>query len=147
MPAGSFTLYNSAKLDIHEGTINLDTGGDTILAILLTVGYTPVATHSTYADVSANLVADGDYSDQVVTGQDLVETAGVVTFDANDVSYGNPVTITAKYIVLMKRTTGTKAAGDPLIGYMDLETGGGSVSSTNAPFQLAWNASGIYTAT
>jgi hypothetical protein len=147
MAAGSFVLYDSAKEAIIDSTFNLETAGDTIVAALVLSGYTPASTHSTWNDAVAQVVLDGDYAPQVVAGQAVTEAGGTVTFDANDVSFGDPVTITAKYIILIKRVGGTLATSDPLIGYMNLDTGGGSVSSTNAQFQVNWNASGIFTST
>ena len=147
MAAGAFILYNSGKEAIIDSTFNLETAGDTIVAVLVLTGYTPAATHTTWADLVAQVVLDGDYGPITVTGQAVTETAGTVTFDAADVAFGDPVTITAKYIALVKRVGGTLATTDPLIGYMDLDTGGGSVASTNAQFQVNWNASGIFTST
>ena len=71
----------------------------------------------------------------------VTETGGTVTFDCADISFGSAVTITAKYAVLFDDT----ATNDPLLVYVDLDTGGGSVSSTSSTFQITINASGVFT--
>ncbi len=143
MAAGNFTLYNDGKLNVLNGVIDLD--ADTIVAVLLANAYTPAATHDTYSDISGNVISDGDYSPQVLASKTVTQASGTVTFDAADVSYGSNVNITARYIALVKRNGGSLAGTDELIGYMDLETTG-EVSSTNGSFDVAWNASGIFTA-
>lgn len=144
MAAGTFTLYNAGKLNLLDGDIEFD--ADTIVGVLVTSGYTPAATHSTYADISANECADGDYAPVVLSSKTVTEGSGTVTVDAADVDYGSAVTITAKYIALVRRAGGSLVSGDLLLGYMDLDTGGGSVSSTTGNFIVRWNASGIFTA-
>lgn len=152
MAAGSFTLYDNAKellIGDHTAGVNIDTGGDTIGAHLLTSSYTPSAAHTAWSDISGSVTADGDYSAQTVAGQAVTRSGATVTFDANDVSFGTTVTITAKYIALVVHDTGTVGTpnnADKLIGYMDLNSGGGSVSSIASAFQINWNGSGIFTA-
>lgn len=146
MAAGSFTLYDNGKELILDSTFNLNTGGDTIAAILLLTGYTPSAAHDEYSDVSAQICIDGDYGNQTLGSQDITRSGGTVTWDAANVSYGASVTITAKYIALVVGNPASLGATDKLIGYMDLDTGGGSVSSAAAVFQVNWNTSGIFTA-
>lgn len=143
MAAGSFTLYDSAKKDILDGTVDLDT--DTIKAILVTSSYTPSAAHDTYSDVSATECADGDYTAQTLTGTAFTLSAGTVKYDAGDVTYGTAVSITAKYMILVKQAGGSLVAGDKLVGYVDLDSGGGSVTSTSSDYIVRFNANGIFT--
>ena len=145
MAVGAFTLYNSAKKDVVDGTIDVDT--DTIKAILVTTAYTPAATHSTYADVSADECADGDYAAQTLANAAVTEAAGTVTVDADDVSYGSAVSIAARYIVLVKQAGGGLVAGDKLLGYMDLDDTGNNVRSTSSAFVVRWHANGLFTLT
>ncbi len=137
MAAGNFTFYNSGKLDIFDGTTDLDT--DSVAVILLGSGYTPdVAAHASYSDVSANEIADADYTQQSLPTPAFSESAGTVTFDSGDISFGSNVSIEAKYAVFVKGTATSLVSGDPLIGYVDLDTSGTSatVSSTNSTFSV-----------
>lgn len=139
MAAGSFTFYNSGKLKISNTTIDLD--GDTFSAMMLTSSYTPnVATQTNLTDIVGSEVADSDYSRQTLGSITLTETGGVVTWDSADITYGTSVTITAKYLALFSTT-----ASNDLVAFVDLDTGGGSVSSSNSTFQVTINASGIAT--
>jgi len=141
MAVGSFTLYNSAKKDIIDGTIDLD--NDTVKAVLLTTDHVPAATDSTYADLD-NQCADADYAVQTLANPVFTESAGTVKFDADDVSYGTTVSIAARYIVLIKQAGGSLATTDKLIGYMDLDDTGYNVRSTNSNFIVRWNADGLF---
>lgn len=135
MAAGNFTFYNSGKLNTLNGSIVEQT--DTLVMVLLADTYTPdAATHTTYADVSADEVGDADYSPQVISNAALTESTGTVTFDSDDVSFGSSVSITAKYAVVVRRDGASLASGDLLLGYVNLDTGGGSVSSTNSTFSV-----------
>lgn len=150
MPAGNFTVYTAANENIHKGLIDLDT--DNFNCFLATSSYTPDAnTHDTYSDVSANEVANGSgYTTGGITISPLTVTksGAVVTVDsATNPSWTASGTITAKYAVVSKRAGGSLTGTDLLLGYVDLETGGGSVSATNAAFTVTWNASGLFTST
>lgn len=142
MAAGNFTLFNQGRLAALNGSIVL--GTDAIAVALLTSAYTPDALHDTWADVSANECADVDYAQQALATQTITEAAGVVTYDSADVSFGSAVSITAKYAVFIKGTAGALVGTEPLLGYVDLDTGGGSVSSTNSTFSVN-TPSGILT--
>lgn len=144
MSAGNFTLYNNAKLLRANGGLNM--ASDALVAVLLTSAYTPSAAHATFADISADEVTDTDYAQQAVTGQSVTDGAGTVTTDTGDVSFGSAVTITAKYFVLVKGTAGALTAASELVGYCDLDTGGGSISSTAGPFGVN-TPNGLFTET
>ena len=141
MAVGSFTLYNSAKKSIIDGTIDLD--NDTVTAVLLTTDHVPAATDSTYADLD-NECADSDYAAQTLANPVFTESAGTVKYDADDVSYGTTVSIAARYIVLVKQAGGSLASTDKLIGYMDLDDTGYNVRSTNSNFIVRWNTDGLF---
>jgi hypothetical protein len=141
MSVGSFTLYNSAKKDILDGTVDLD--NDTVTAVLATTDYVPAATHDTYSDVT-NICADADYAPKTLTSPVFTESAGTVKFDADDVTYGTTVSIAARYIVLVRQAGASLAGTDRLIGYMDLDDTGYNVRSTNSNFIVRWNANGLF---
>ena len=140
MSAGNFTFYNEFKESLAKADIDLN--ADTFKAVLLTSSYTPnVATNVNLADISANIITDADYTVQTLTNVTVTESAGTVTFNSDDINYGSSVTLTAKYMAIYDDTV----TNDPLIVYVDLGTGGGSVSSTSSTFQVTINASGIFT--
>jgi len=138
MSAGNWTFYNDFKEKLAKAEIDLD--NDTLKCLLTTSSYTPSATHSQLSDIT-NEVTDSDYARQTLGSVTVTETGGTVTFDCADISFGSSVTITGKYAVLYDDT----ATNDPLIVYVDLDTGGGSVSSTSSSFQITINASGVFT--
>lgn len=139
MAVGNFTLYNTGKESLLTDNVNqIDWAADTIVAVLLGTGYTPAATHSTYADMSAQVIADVGYAPVVLTGKTSVNTAGTILWDCADISFGSSVSLTAKYVAIVKRATGALSGTDRLIGYCDLNVGGGlTVSSTNSTFQVS----------
>lgn len=147
MAVGAFTFFNSGKLNKANG--NIAVNSDTIVCVLLGSGYTPdVAAHSTYADVSAQEIADADYAPQVVANIAATESGGTVTQDSDNISFGDPVTIEAKYAVFLKRAGASLAAGDLLLGYVDLDDSSGTatLSSTNDGFSVN-TPSGLWTET
>lgn len=146
MAAGTFTFYNSGKLNSLNGSIDADT--DTLVMVLLGSGYTPdTAAHTAYSDISGSEIGDADYSPQVISGAAFTESAGTVTLDSDDVSFGTSVSIEAKYAVAVRRDGASLAAGDLLLGYVDLNTDSGTatVSSTSDDFSVN-TPSGYYTA-
>ena len=146
MAAGNFTVYGAAMESIADGTIDLD--NDTFVMVLVTSGYTPaVDTHSTWADVSANEASGTGYTagGQVVSPLTVTRATNVVTVDCGNTSWANS-TITAKYAVIVRRAGGSLAGTDLLLLYLDLDTGGGSVSSANATFDVN-TPNGLFTLT
>lgn len=142
MAVGTFTVYGEAKEAMAKADLDLD---GSACAVLLTSGYTPDnGTDATYGDISANVVTDGDYSPQDVTGVVVGDTGAGFSYDTNDVSFGASVTITAKYLVLVSSTVAGLAAGSRLIGYVDLDTSG-SASSSAAQFNVTAPAGGWFT--
>lgn len=130
-----------------EDLFNLDSDGASYYWVLITASHTPnTATDITLSNISANECADGDYVAKDATGVSIAQTSGTVTFDIGDVDFGNTVTITAKYLYLVRGTVAGKTGTDRLVGYVDLNSGGGSVSSTSGNFDITINASGIVTA-
>ena len=140
MPVGNFTLVDTGKealLSDNAGQINW--ASDTIVAVLLGNGYTPSAAHTTYANISANEVSGGGYAPVVITGKTSALGSGKILWDCADISFGSNVSITAKYVYLLKRAGGALAPTDQLIGYCDLDNASGTatVSSTNSTFQVS----------
>jgi hypothetical protein len=148
MAAGSVVVYSKAALNLGNGSFNL--GSDTFNYVLCTSSYTPAPnTDATYADVSGpELTTGGGYTSggTALSTVTWTQATGTITFDAADVSYTSS-TITAKYIVIARVASSTLASTDKLLCYCDLNSGGGSVSSSSGTFAINWNASGLFTLT
>lgn len=145
MAAGSFTVFNIAKTKLLTGIHDLDT--HTIKAALTTstqsidATFAGSSTDCRYADLT-NEVANGNgYTTAGVTlTMSVTRSTGTVTVDATDAQW-TTATITAKYCVVYNDS----ATNKDLVGFVDLDTGGGSISSTSGTFQVTWNASGLFT--
>lgn len=132
MAAGPVQWYPTGLLAIANGGVDFLT--DTIKAALLVTAHTVDLADDNFDDVSADECADGDYA-QVTLGTKTVAIAsGKVRFDSADISFGNPVTISARYLVIYK-DTGTPATST-LLGIQDLNTGGGNLSSVASTFSI-----------
>lgn len=140
MAVGAFTLTHQGKLNWLNGNIDPDT--DTLVAVLVDNAHTPsLVNDDIYSDISANECSDGDYSPQVITGMAITQSSGTVKLDANIVSFGDPVTISARYLYVVRRAGASLVAGDLILGYMDLNDGGSSnVASIAAVFSVDWDA-------
>jgi hypothetical protein len=140
MAAGAFKLYDNALLKILNDTIQLSS--NTIVAVLTSVAHTPnKATHSTYANISGNIIADAGYAPQVVSGVTITLVPGAtpeVTLDSADISFGSNVTLSAKWCHLVVRAGGSLTGTDHLVGFVDLNTDSGSavLSSTAGAFNV-----------
>jgi hypothetical protein len=148
MAAGSVVVYTNAVTLMGQKQFNL--GTDTYDYVLLTSSYTPAPnTDATYANVSANeLTTGGGYTSggTVLTGSTWTTATATATFTAANISYSSS-TITAKYVAILQRAGGSLVSGDKLLCYCDLNSGGGSVSSSSGTFAINWNASGLFTVT
>lgn len=129
-----------------EDLFNEDWATDNHYAILVTSSQTPSASHTTLADVSANECADSDYDPQDITGETASQSSGTVTLDCDDIDFGAAVTITAKYCYILRGTVAGKTSTDRIVCYCDLNSGGGSFSSTSNPYRVVIHSSGIATA-
>jgi|GEM_PF-1451366 len=151
MAVGDFTFTDPGFLAVRKGTIDLE--NDTIVAVLIDNDHTPsVVNDNEWSDISANECASADYTTSfaeghVVTGLTWSQTSSRnFKLDAADLDYGNTVDIAARYVYLVRRAGASLVAGDLIVGYVDLNDGGSAnVSSTNGNFDVAWNASGLYT--
>ena len=132
-------MFNSAKKEIGDGTIDLDTDD---IYCLLTLGYTPdIDAHSKRSDVTGEISGTGYTSGGVqLTGKtvsaDNTDNEGV--FDADDVVIASS-TLSADGCVLYKKRGGL-ASADELITYIPF---GSTISSSNSNFKITWSAEGI----
>lgn len=149
MPAGNWLVYGNALEQIHRGVLDIDSNA--FRMVLVTSAHTPnQSTHTAWSDISSNEVAAaGGYSTHGRLVTVTVARSGlVVTVDCDNQSWTSS-TITAKYAVLVRDANADNAlaAGDIPLAYVNLETAGGSVSTTNGTFAVDINVGGIYTAT
>ena len=132
-------LYGITFLNALNNSLALDLDNDTLKIMLVTSGYTPdFGTHDFKADVTNEVVGTGyTAGGETLTSVALTQSAGTITFDAADVTRTSS-TITARGAVIYDDTL----ASDPLICYIDF---GSDQSSSSGDFQIAFNASGIFT--
>jgi len=132
-------IYNSAKKEISDGTIDLD--ADTFY-IMITNGYTPnIDTHSKRSDVTGEVSGPGYTAGGVaLTGTSVTvdnsDDEGV--FDADDVTIPN-CSIAGDGAVIYKRRGGL-ASADELVTYIPF---GSTITSSNSNFKITWAAEGI----
>lgn len=144
MAAGAFTILNTAKKKLVDGTFDLDTHTWKVALLTTATALTAATTVDTYAEITSQVTGTGyTAGGATLSGVSLTGTS-TITFDANDVTW-SASTITAKWAVLYSDT----ATNKDILGYVDLDTTSGSttVSSTAADFTITWNASGIFTLT
>lgn len=147
MAAGSFTVLNTAKLKIVNGTIAL--GSHAFKAALFTSSlsisatFTGTSTNAQYGDLS-NEVANGNgylTGGATLSSVSLTGSTGTVTFTSAAPSWSS-ATFTAKYLVIYDNTNANK----DIVGFMDLDTGAPSGDSATAgTFTVNPNASGWFT--
>ena len=141
MAAGSYQIYNNAKLLIANNGIDLD--GDTLIALMTTNAFTPSVSGQTTLSQVTNELTDADYARQTLTSVTVTESGGTVKIDSANIVFGTNVTIqNAKWLIIFDDT----ATNDPLLTYVDLDSASATgVSSTNSQFQITQNANGIFT--
>lgn len=135
------TSTNRAFLELMQGEINLDSGGDTIKIALLGSGYTPDPDDGAWADVSGEeIAAGGGYSagGWTLAGQSLTQddVNDVVYLDGNDIEELNS-TITASYAVVYDDTH----ANDVVLAIIDF---GGEKITVNATFTIQFSSNGVF---
>lgn len=148
MAVGEFTVTNDGLLNWLQG--NIDPDGDTLVAVLVDNAHTPdLDTDNLYSDISANECSDPDYTAQVISNVAITRSGAVIKLDADIVNYGATVTISSRYLYVVRRAGGSLVAGDLIVGYMDLNDGGAAnVGSTASAFTVDWDATnGLLTAT
>lgn len=146
MAAGNWIVFNIAKLKLANGTFDLDTQvfkmALTTSSQALDATFAGTSTDCRYADLTAEVASGGGYT---TGGKTLTATwtraTGTITFDVDDQAWTSS-TITAKYAVIYL-TTGNA----DLLCVVDLDTGGGSVSTTVGTLTITINASGVFTLT
>lgn len=133
-------LYNSAKRDLMNGALDLDT--DTIKIMLVTSSYTQdIDAHDKRDDITNEVsgtgyTATGASLASKVVSADNTDNEGV--FDADDLTWST-ATITARGAVAYKSRGGASSA-DELLCYFDFAA---DKSSSAGNFTLQWNSEGL----
>ena len=143
----SMVKYNSClkqQMNGGNGTAALviDYDTDTIKVMLVTSSYVPnYATHVTKADITNEVTGTGyTAGGAILTSKTLTESAGLVTFDADNVTWSqNPAGFTNARYAICYKSTGVDATSS-LIGCYDLLT---NQSNTIIPFNLIFDVLGI----
>ena len=150
MAAADFITYDAMWKNALAGNAVFSTASSEFGCwVLLTSDYTPDKNvHATSTNLTNELSTATDYERQLVQGLTVTtgSTQHVVTVDCADVAFGDPITITAKYMVMVNsQSAGINPIGtDPLIGYIDLNSGGNGVTATNGSFDVTINAGGLF---
>lgn len=139
--ATTITKYTSYNQYVHDGTINLNSTGKIMLA-LVTSSYTFSAAHTVWADVSTYEVANGD---GYTTGGVALGSLSVnsTRFDSADASWA-ALTKTFRAGVLYLNDT-VNAIVNPLIAYILFDSTPADITMTGGTFTVQWSSSGIIT--
>lgn len=146
--AASGTAYPMLAKSLGDKLIDIDS--DT-LKVALFSAYTYAATHQFLSDaLAAGTQASGTgYTSGGATLGSVTWTrsGAVYTLDAADSSWDATAgSLAAAWGIIYDSTPGSDATR-PLIGYVNLDGSGGTLTATGAFFTIAWNASGILTVT
>lgn len=138
MAAGIFTVLDVAQEKLGAA-INLDSDGLALVlttnAQALTAAFVGSSGQGLYADLTAEVVGTGyTAGGETQTGVTWSTAGGVTTLGLDPTTWAT-ATFTAKYAVLIDTTV----AGDPIVGFADLETtdpAGRSAAATD--FTVQW---------
>jgi len=139
-------LYDDAYLGIFDGTIDWEQ--DDIIAILLTSDYTfDAGGHTDYYDVQLLETEDDDYAPQIVPYRQIQHVDDEIRYTSDQVRWGveeeeYKVSISAKYLVLVRREGAELDPSDKLIGCVDF--GDPPATSTNADFAYTPSETGWF---
>lgn len=142
--AGKWKLYDTAKLKIAQGIIDLDT--HTFKCALFTsTSNCDTLTHDEFADLSSEVATAFGYTAGGVTVPNVTTTnlSGTTTVDSDNFGWTATLgSITARYAVIYDDTV----AGDPLLCVCLLDATPANVTATSGnPFTIAISTSGIFT--
>lgn len=139
--ATTITGYTSYKQYVHDGTINLNSTGKVMLALVKST-YTFSAAHTVWADVSGEEVATGD---GYTTGGAALGSLSVnsTRFDSADVTWSS-LTKTFRCGVLYLNDT-VNTIVKPVIAYILFDDTPADISISGGDFTVQVNASGWIT--
>jgi choline dehydrogenase-like flavoprotein len=147
MAAGNWIVYDSFKLWMADGTFDMD--ADTFKITLHTNTYTPLLTHTVYADLANELATANGYTNggAALVTPTWTKSGSTTTFDAVDPTWtaaGGSIGPFRKAVI---RKSGTANGHvDPLVAYCILDSADITLTDTTT-FTIQLNASGILTVT
>ena len=112
---------------------------DNLECMLLDENHSFSETNNTVDDISANEITDEDYSRQTLTGVTVNRSTGTITVDADDISFGTEVSITASHAVIY--TVGTDDTDSYLLFDVDFES---EQESVDGEFTLEIYEDGLF---
>jgi len=143
MAIGTVTKYNGLEKQLFDAANRQwnDATAGNIQFCLCGNGYTPVATHSTTANLT-DLITSGDGAPIAATTLTIDDTTtpGTTYYNSDSANFGGSVTITAKYLIAVQPVSAGifSASTSKLLFYVDLDTSSGSaeVSSSSSIFEI-----------
>lgn len=149
MAVGAFTLFNVGKLKLFDGTFDLNGSMGFKLALTtssqaIAATFAGTSTDCRYADLTAELGTANGYTAGgfTLSNVTLTRSTGTITFDADDIAATLSGGITFKYGLVYANSLANK----DLLGFVDFDTGGGSISAAAGSLAIAFHASGLFTA-
>lgn len=147
MAAGNWFQYAANVRPIMLGSIDFET--DTFVVVLLESTYTPNRLgHVTWADISAHQIPAGSGYTQggaVLADKVVAYNSGTgnTSWTSDETTWYN-TSISAKYAVLVRRSSGTLQPTDLLVAYADLNTDSPSAEASiaNADYIVGPSPSG-----
>jgi hypothetical protein len=127
------TGYNSVLTDDNWLT-------DDHYAVLATNSESPDReTQIDYEDILQEC-ADADYSPVAITGESASIDSTKTQYSCSKIDFGSDVTISARYLYILKGTAASPANADEIIGHIDLTGASENISSNNSEFSFTPNA-------
>ena len=147
MPAGKWKLYDTAKLYIGDGTIDLDSNTFKC-ALFQSTSNCNTLTNSALASLTNQVSQANGYltGGNTLTSVTWTNASGTITFDAADTTWtASGGSITARFAVIYRSGT-VNAVADALLGVCLLDTAPADVTATAGnTLTIQFNASGIFT--
>jgi hypothetical protein len=142
--AGKWKLYDTAKLKLNTGVIDLDTHTFK-MALFLSTSNCNTLTHDEYADLTNEHANANGYTTGGVTLTNVVvsNSSGTISFDADPVVWtASGGSITARFGVIRCTTV----SGEPLVAVCLLDTAPADVTATTGnTFTVTPHATGFFT--
>jgi len=136
-------LYSNFFKNALQGNINNLEGVGALECMLLDVNHTFDEANEFVSDIVINEIADVDYARQTLTGVSVVQgtaaETNLITVDAGDITFGDPVTISANYAVIYQSQTDD--TDSPLMFHVDFD---GLQESVDGAFVLEVHADGLF---
>lgn len=139
----------SAFLTHEKGFSSLlgpdDWESDAYYAVLATTDETPDrATQIDYEDILNEVASGGDYSPVALASKSVSIVDTDIVFDCGKITFTSSGSISARYLYVLKGTAASPNNADEILGHIDLNTGGGNLSSIGAEYSYEPHANGLF---